>query len=172
MKKWKLLKSDKVLSSDWITVSKNQYKLNGGRVINDYYIVSKADFVLIIAHTKNKLILGKQYRPATDKFYLSVPAGNISPNENPLEAARRELLEETGYTAKSCQIIGRLDTLPGYIKSRAFVVLCEVDESHKEEFQEIVKLDWDKVVKLITKGKIDETQTVSALLLAKEWTKH
>lgn len=172
MKKWQLLKSESILSNKWIKVNKNQYEIAEGNVIDDYYVVEKADFVLIVAVDKDeKLILGTQYRPATDKFYISVPAGYLGENEDPEETAKRELLEETGYKAIETKLIGQLDPLPGYIKSKAYIVYCKIegepeDIEDKEELQEIAKLSWDEAIEKVRNGEIDEIQTASAILLA------
>jgi len=81
--KWQLLKSTPVLSTPWLSVLKNQYRVSEGEVIDDYYIVSRNDFVLVVALKGGKLILVRQYRPATDRFYLALPAGFLQPDESP-----------------------------------------------------------------------------------------
>ncbi len=173
MNKWRLLKSNMVLSTPWISVLKNQYENSRGNIVDDFYIVNRNDFVLVVALEKDKLILIRQYRPATDRFYLALPAGFIQPGE-PLEtSAKRELLEETGYLATNFRLIGELHPLPGYVRSTAFVLLCDISSANMEEFDnleidEVLKVEFEKAVQMIASGEINEMQAVSAILLAKE----
>ena len=177
MKKWRLMDSEPVLLTPWLVVYKNQYEVMDGKIISDYYVIKRKDFVLLVALQEDKLILVRQYRPATDRVYLSLPAGFLEPGESPEDGARREMTEETGLSVVSCRLLGELDPLPGYIQSRAYVVWCELGswESRKfgtyddeMEIDEVVKVEWKEAVKMIVRGEINEMQAVSAILLAKE----
>lgn len=173
MKKWRLLKSDTVLSTRWLAVFKNQYEIAEGQVVDDYYIIRRDDFVLIVALKDDKLILVRQYRPATDRFHLCLPAGFLDPGESPEAGAKRELLEETGFPATECRLLGELHPLPGYLQSIAFVVLCEVSAAStgtfdQLEIEEVVEVGWDEVLQMILHGEISEMPAMAALLLAKE----
>jgi ADP-ribose pyrophosphatase len=173
MKKWRLLKSDTVLSTPWLSVLENKYEIAEDKIVDDYYIVKRNDFALVIAVEGDKLILVRQYRPATDQFYLALPAGFLCPGESPEVGAQRELLEETGFSAAKCRLIGELHPLPGYIQSKAYVVLCEVSNTNMEELdrseiEEVLKVNWEEVLQMIVRGDINEMQAVSAILLAKE----
>jgi ADP-ribose pyrophosphatase len=173
MKKWQLMKSDEILSTPWLTISKNQYEIGDGNTLDDYYVIQRSDFVLAVALENNKLLLVRQYRPATDRFYISLPAGYLRREESPELAAKRELLEETGFNATTCTLIGELHPLSGYIKSTAYIVLCEglradTDDIDHMEIDEVMRLDWNNVLQMIVSGEINEMQAVSAILLAKE----
>src|SRR6202023_1356966 len=98
---WKLVDTRGVLETPWISVSQNVYRLPSGTVIDDYYIVRKNPFVLVVALTADRqIVLVRQYRPATDRTYLSLPAGYVDQGEDVIETAYRELAEETGYAAR------------------------------------------------------------------------
>lgn len=174
MKKWHLTQSEKVLYTPWLSVYKNNYRLPNGTEIDDYYVIKRSDFVLVVPVISNKLILVRQYRPATDQFYLALPAGYLHENESPEMAAQRELEEETGATANSGKLIGELHPLSGYIQSKAFVVLCDIqiwDKAHSDEVEisEVVELDWATTLEMIMNGRINEMQAVAAILMAKEY---
>jgi ADP-ribose pyrophosphatase len=173
MKKWRLLKSDTVLSTRWLSIFKNRYEIAEGQVLDDYYIVKRDDFVLIVALQDDKLILVRQYRPANDRFYLGLPAGFLEPGERPEAGAKRELLEETGFRATECSLIGELDPLPGYLQSKAFVFLCETSAANtgtfdQLEIEEVVEVAWDDALQMILHGEMNEIPTIAAILLAKE----
>jgi len=176
-RRWQLLRTDTILSTPWISVDKNQYKITNDVIVDDYYIVKRSDFVIVVAIKEGKLLLVRQYRPATDRFYLALPAGYINKEESPEEGAKRELFEETGYMAANCNLIGELHPLPGYVRSVAYVVTCEaqlseqvldIDEVDKLEIETVTEYEWNDVIQMIVNGEINEMQAVSAILLAKE----
>jgi ADP-ribose pyrophosphatase len=174
MERWHLTASEQLVKSPWLSLERNSYKIAGDRTISDYYILRRKPFVLIIAQYNENVLLVRQYRPATDKFYLAVPAGFIDEGEEITTAARRELLEETGAEGTDFRVIGTLDPLPGYINSQASIVWCrcltppDVTKCD-EEVESTETFPWTEVTKMIMSGAINEMQAVSALLLAKEW---
>ena len=96
--KWELLKSSYLFRSKWLTVRKDYVKMPSGHEMNDFYIIEHPSFVNIIAINKEgKFIIEKQYRHGINRIVHELPAGTIEENETSLEAAKRELLEETGF---------------------------------------------------------------------------
>lgn len=96
--KWKILKSSYLFKSKWLTIRKDHVKMPSEYEINDFYVVEHPSFVNIIAITKDgKFIFEKQYRHGVQKINYELPAGVIEQNESPIETAKRELLEETGF---------------------------------------------------------------------------
>jgi ADP-ribose diphosphatase len=173
---WKLIASEPLVSSRWLRVFRNTYQLPNGQQIDDYYVVERADFVLVVASDNESVILVRQYRPATGRQYLSLPAGYIDQSESPVEAASRELEEETGIRAEKYVLIGELHPLPGYIKSSAYVVLCtglsgELAVQDTTEIERAIRIPWALALAMIRTGEINEMQAVSALLLARECMK-
>ena len=172
MSKWTLLGSETLLNSPWMTVLKNSYEVVKGAVTDNYYVIQRADFVVVVALVGDNVVLIRQYRPATDRTYLCLPAGYIDQGESPEAAAIRELFEETGYQGFDARLIGRLDPLPGYVRSRAHIVSCQARRTSSTLAQnggesiQILECVWDDALQRIASGEIDEMQAVSALLLA------
>jgi ADP-ribose pyrophosphatase len=82
-------------------------ELPDGRVIDDYYQAALADHVVIHACTADGLLVClRQYRHGARRVGLTLPAGQIEPGEDPLAAAQRELLEETGYRSAAWTALG------------------------------------------------------------------
>ena len=160
------------LQTPWLRVFRDEYTLPNGTQVDDFYIIERNDFVLVVAEHNGHVALVRQYRPATNRYYYSLPAGYLGTGESPEVAARRELLEETGLDAEGFRTIGELHALPGYIKSFAYVVICRaVSETvivhDQSEIESAELVPWSTVLRMIATGVINEMQAVSALLLAK-----
>ena len=105
---WRTLSTRKLLSAlPWLEVSVEQVQLPDGRVIDDFYQVFMPESVLIYATTEDgKVIVEQAYRHGIGTVSFVFPTGGINPHEAAIDAARRELLEETGYSAENWRAIG------------------------------------------------------------------
>lgn len=124
--------------------------------------------VLIVACMDRKVLLVRQYRPGTDKYYWSLPAGYIEDNETANMAAERELKEETGCCGENFVLAGELDPLPGYVRSKACIVMCDArggECKRDNEVDDIRGVGWTKALKMIQLGEVNEMQAVAAMLL-------
>jgi ADP-ribose pyrophosphatase len=120
-----------------------------------------------------RVIMERQYRYAHGRVFFEIPAGKLNfKDEDPLEAAKRELREETGAIAKSFTYLGAFVPSPAILSERIHMYIAEdltfgERELDEDEFLDVVKVPFDKVVDMILDGKIPDGKTQTAVLKAK-----
>lgn len=98
IEKWKTMESNYLYRHKYLTVRKDTVVTQAGAVITDFFVIENPDWVNVIAITDQGLfVIEEQYRHGIDKVGYEICAGMIEKGESPLEAAKRELREETGY---------------------------------------------------------------------------
>ena len=98
-RKWKVLQSENILKiGPWLSVRQEHVQLPNGRVIDTWFTLEFPDWVSVIAVTKDgDMVMIDQYRHGIGETRYEIVAGVIDSGETPLQAAQRELLEETGF---------------------------------------------------------------------------
>jgi len=120
------------------------------------------------------LLMIRQYRHAVGGFIWEIPAGTLNPRETPLECAKRELVEEIGYSAHTWHKLGEITPVPGYSDERIHL-FCAMDLSpaaqdlDRDEILDVHEIAFDDAVKMIAKGEIQDAKTLSGLFLMKLW---
>lgn len=117
-----------------------------------------------------KIVLVRQFRKPLERDILEIPAGKIEGNEDPMETAVRELKEETGYSAKDIQLIGKIYPSVGYTTELIYLFLCtglspgetEFDESESIEIEEY---ELKELYKMAVNGEIEDGKTLAMILL-------
>ena len=96
--KWKSLCSEYIIKRPWLTARRDKIELPDGRIIPEFYVLEYPEWVNVIAITTDgRFVMERQYRYAADSTNYEIPCGVMEQGETPLEAAMRELKEETGY---------------------------------------------------------------------------
>jgi 8-oxo-dGTP pyrophosphatase MutT (NUDIX family) len=98
---WRVRSSTFVIDSPYMRLRKDEVELPNGTVVHDYYVRESLGFVMVVPVTiTQEVVLIRQYRYGNDSLGLEFPAGMLAPGEDPLDCAKRELAEETGFTSK------------------------------------------------------------------------
>jgi ADP-ribose pyrophosphatase len=130
--------------------------------------------ILAIDESKNpndpEVILERQYRHAAGQFLLELPAGRVEPGESTLAAAKREMIEETGYRAKRWSLLTKYFASPGFLGEWMQIYLARdirVGEAQPEEDEkiEIVRMPLSQALALAAANKIHDGKTLIGLML-------
>ena len=166
----KQLKSELIFDGRVLHVYKDTIGLPNGRTSTREYCRHGGAVCVVPLTDQNEVICVRQYRYAVGKVVLEIPAGKLdAPDEDPLEAAVRELREETGYRDATVTSIGNLYTSPALLSEVIYMYLAEnmtlgdVDPD-EDEFLEIVKIPLDEMVDMILRGEIMDAKTQAAVL--------
>lgn len=142
MEKWTVLSSEYLCKRPWLTVRKDSLRLPNGVVMNDYYVLEYPAWVNVIAVTKDgKFVMVEQYRHGLGEVFTELVAGVVDAGEHPLEAAKRELAEETGYGGGKWTLLTVLGPNPGNMNNLTYSYLAQdvelVGGQHLEATEDI-----------------------------------
>ena len=173
MRQWKTLQSTYLVQHPIVNLRQDTCKLPNGRVIDDYYVVEEHDVVLVFALTEsNKLVLVEQYKHGVGELCLEIPGGYLdSATEDPLEAMRRELAEETGYTADKMELVATFINQPTRCTNRTYLYAAtnvqRTTEPHLDPNEDITihLLDMPTVFEYIQTGQINVALSVAGIYM-------
>jgi ADP-ribose pyrophosphatase len=119
------------------------------------------------------VILIRQYRHAVGGFIWEIPAGTLNRGETPLACARRELVEETGFSAEVFHKLGEIVPVPGYSDERIHIFLANgllpaKQNLDRDELLEVNEVPFDEAIHMIRRGEIVDGKTIAGLLLAEK----
>lgn len=105
IRKWTVLESEYLIRRPWLTARRDKVRLPNGVINPEYYVLEYPDWINIIAITVDgRMVFERQYRHGRGEVGYEIPAGVCEPGETPEQAARRELLEETGFGGGSWRL--------------------------------------------------------------------
>ena len=170
-KKWKILSSEYLVRRPWLTARRDVAELPDGRINPEYYVVEYPDWVNVIAITKdNKFVMERQYRHAVGMTCYELPCGVMEAGESPLQAAQRELQEETGYGNGEWEKLMEITPNPSSMSNCTHCFLAtgveKVGEPHLDatEELEVYLLEEDEVKSLLKNNELIQSLMIAPLL--------
>ena len=166
----KTINSQLVFEGRVVKLYKDKIELPTGRE-SFREVVKHSGGVVILAIKDDKILLVKQFRYPIKEIMFELPAGKLEAGEDPFEAAKRELEEETGYCADKWTDLGYVYTSPGYSDEKLYLYKAEnlqFTHCHPDEGEIIQAFEYtyNDVLKMINNGQINDAKTLCALLRA------
>lgn len=174
---WKLVSQHKEYETPVFDLYKRvaRHPENG---LGTFYVVNTPSWINVVAETADDhIILLDQYRHGVEHITTEIPGGMVDPGETPLEAAKRELLEETGYESTHWEQIGLVEANPAIMNNQTYTFLArkcqKVRAAEPDPHEEIRVWETDsaQLFKLIDKGTIRHALVVAALMHYERWLK-
>jgi 8-oxo-dGDP phosphatase len=173
---WRVMKTRKILRDRWIDLRADDCMRADGVEIAPYYVLDYPDWVQIVAiDDDGNMVLVRQYRHGVGRVTMEIPSGCVDPEDaDPLAAARRELLEETGYASDRMRHVGTITNNPANQTNKIYIVLAEgarkiAGQSLDESEEIVVELrPVEEVRSMALAGGFDHSAQIAALWIALE----
>ena len=165
-----ILRSETIYNGRLVNLQRHTVRLPNGKESQREVIQHPGAVAIVALDEQNRILLVRQFRLPAGQILLEVPAGTLESGEDPLDCARRELREETGYLPHRLQALGGIYVAPGYTTEYIHLFLAG-DLEHAplpgdhDEFVEVERLTLDDLLNLIDRGEIVDAKTIASVLL-------
>lgn len=164
----KKISENLVFDGKLIKVFERKVLVNENREASREIVIHPGAVGIITLTREKKLIFVKQFRTPFEKELLEIPAGKLKKGEDPLVCAKRELLEETGFSG-DFEKIGTFASSPGFTNEIIHIFLCKNaffysnEFKHEGEIEKVVLLDIEEAYKLLLRGEIEDLKTAFSI---------
>lgn len=170
----KIVSSKEVLKNKLFRIVDEVATDSSGFEIHRYIVRHPGSAVMMAVDGKERVLLIKQFRLPAERDLWELPAGRLDPGESPLEAAKRELREETGYEAKKWVKLASFWASPGYVdeKMNLFLALDLRAGEQQPMEDERIEMRWfpkKELGQLIRTGKLPDGKTIAGYFLWLEY---
>ena len=168
--KWEILNSHYIIRRPWLTARRDTVRLPNGVINDEYYILEYPTWVNVIAITKDgKFVFVRQYRHGIGRTCHEIVAGVSEKGEEPIEAAKRELMEETGYAGGEWSLLTTLSANPSAMDNMSYSFLAtgveKVGEQHLDATEDIgvCLFTRDEVLQMLQNDELKQSLMVAPL---------
>ena len=157
-----------------LKVRRDVVRLPDGSLGTREYIRHPGAVAIVALFDDGSVVLERQFRYPHKRDFIEIPAGKREPGEAPLVTAKRELLEETGYSAEDWTHLGVVHTAIAYTDEAIELYLAKKltlaeRKLDQGEFLEVMKVDFSAAMQMIRDGKITDSKSVAGLLWVDKW---
>jgi len=168
------LSSETVFQGKLLHVKRDTVRLPNGNETGREYIVHPGAVLVVPVLDDGRLVFERQFRYPLRKSFIELPAGKIDLNEDPLETGKRELLEETGYTARDWRYLATLHPGIGYSDERILIYLASGLSAgdHRRDYDEsleMFELSLPDAMQAMHRGEITDGKTMIALFWVEKY---
>lgn len=162
------ISSEEVYLGDFLRVRKDHVRLPDGTTATREYIPHPGASMIVPIAANGNLIMIKQFRYPVRQEFIEFPAGKIDKGEDPLETAKRELLEETGYRAKTFKHLITIHPVIGYSDEKIAIYLAKdltagTQKLDVGEFVNVFEMSFEEAMSKMQKGEITDVKTMIGL---------
>ena len=160
-----------IYQSGWVNLYVDQVRFPDGRIIERHHLLDfeQPSVVVFVQEEKMRILLVEICRYTTGSTSWELPAGGIEKGEGAIEAAKREVLEESGYSTKGHKQVYIYNPLNGIANKKVHVVTCRLERrEHNFEAGEASQakwFSWEQILRMIERNEITDGVSLVALLL-------
>ena len=168
------ISSEVVLDGGMMRVKRDQVLLPSGNQSQREFILHPGAVLIIPILENGNLLLERQFRYPLNRVFVELPAGKIDPGEDILFTGQRELLEETGYTAKEWVYLGHQHPCIGYSDEVIYMFLAKGLEAgdaycDEDEALELFEASLDDCLQMVATQQITDAKTILALMYVEKY---
>lgn len=158
-----------VFQGSFLTIRKDAVGLPSGAEASREWVVHPGAVTILAVTDENKIVMVKQYRYPIESHTWELPAGKLSTNEDPMECAKRELQEETGYLAQDWKLLYTFFTTPGFSNEIMYLYLARglqkgLPSPDEDEFVHGQEFSRDEIKNMIEKQEINDAKTLIGVM--------
>jgi len=169
--KEKLLDSQTVYKGNIIDVKVDAVVLPNGKKACREVVEHSGAVAVVAVNSNGEMLLIRQFRYPVNSILWELPAGKLEPGEHPIECAKRELAEETGFGARKWLHLSTFYTTPGFSNEVMYLYMAEdlykeTGNPDDDEFIEVYSVPCETAVRQVVEGVIRDAKTIAGILLA------
>ena len=167
---WKVLKSEYLFKRPWLTARRDVCQLPDGRINDEYYVLEYPTWINVVAITQEgEMVIIRQYRHGLGRTCYEIVAGCVEEGEEPMDAAKRELQEETGFTGGTWSEVMQFTCNASAMNNTTHSFLAiGVEKTDKQNLDatediEIYTFPQERVKEMLLKGEFMQVSMIAPL---------